>query len=87
MLVVAGLSLKNLQPSVWDTNSPFHLPDLRAVMVSYADFHRMPARRRAAMERGLHEYLGIPEETKVYLDNGAFYFLSLAEGIRLSRST
>lgn len=76
MLVVAGLSLKNLQPRVWDVSSPFHLPNLRAVMVSYADFHRMPARRRAAIEMGLREYLGVPEETKVYLDNGAFYFLS-----------
>jgi 7-cyano-7-deazaguanine tRNA-ribosyltransferase len=76
VLVVAGLSLKNLQPRVWDTNSPYYLPDLRAVMVSYADFHRMPVQRRAAMERGLRAYLGVSEETKVYLDNGAFYFLS-----------
>jgi 7-cyano-7-deazaguanine tRNA-ribosyltransferase len=45
-------------------------------MVSYADFHRMSAKRRAAMERGLREYLGVSEETKVYLDNGAFYFLT-----------
>jgi len=28
------------------------------------------------MERGLRDYLGVSEETKVYLDNGAFYFLS-----------
>ena len=75
MLVVAGLSLKNLQPRVWDIKSPYHLPNLRAV-VSYADFHKMPAQRRAAMDRGLREYLGVPEEMKVYLDNGAFYFLS-----------
>ena len=76
MLVVAGLSLKNLQPRVWDASSPYHLPNLRAVMVSYADFHKMPTQRDAAMERGLHEYLGVPDGTKVYLDNGAFYFLS-----------
>lgn len=76
MLVVAGLSLKNLHPRVWNASSPYHLPDLRAVMVSYADFHRMPAQRRAAMEHGLREYLGVPKDTKVYLDNGAFYFLS-----------
>lgn len=76
MLVVAGLSLKNLHPRVWDPDSPYHLPNLRAVMVSYADFHRMPTQRRAAMEQGLREYLGVPEATKVYLDNGAFYFLS-----------
>src|SRR5829696_2948131 len=45
-------------------------------MVSYADFHRMPARKRAAMEQGLHTYLGLPKGTKAYLDNGAFYFLT-----------
>lgn len=45
-------------------------------MVSYADFHRMPARRSKAMAQGLHDYLGIPEYISVYLDNGAFYFLS-----------
>ena len=45
-------------------------------MVSYADFHRMPAQRRAAMEKGLREYLEVPKGIKVYLDNGAFYFLS-----------
>ncbi len=76
MLVVAGLSLKNLQPRVWDAGSSYYLPRLRAVMVSYADFHKMPARRAAAMEAGLREYMGVPEGTKVYLDNGAFYFLS-----------
>lgn len=76
MLVVAGLSLKNLQPRVWDPGSRYYLQDLRAVMVSYADLHRMPTRKRAAMEQGLHTYLGISEEKRVYLDNGAFYFLS-----------
>jgi 7-cyano-7-deazaguanine tRNA-ribosyltransferase len=45
-------------------------------MVSYADFHKMPARRAAAMEVGLREYMGVSERTKIYLDNGAFYFLS-----------
>jgi 7-cyano-7-deazaguanine tRNA-ribosyltransferase len=74
--VVAGLSLKNLQPRVWDPHSPFNLSSLQAVMVSYADFHRMPAQRRVAMEQGLREYLGVCKEIKVYLDNGAFYFLS-----------
>lgn len=76
MLVVAGLSLKNLHPRVWDPGSPYHLPDLRAVMVSYAEFHRMPAQRRAAMDLGLREYLGVSEDTKAYLDNGDFYCLS-----------
>lgn len=73
--IVAGLSLKNLQPRVWDPTSPYYLPALSAVMVSYADFHRMPARRYKAMEQGLHAYLGVPDSMKIYLDNGAFYFL------------
>jgi 7-cyano-7-deazaguanine tRNA-ribosyltransferase len=76
MLIVAGSSLVNLRPYVWDVNSPYYLPYLKAVMISYADFHQMPTRRRKAMEQGLHEHLGIPEDVKVYLDNGAFYFLS-----------
>jgi hypothetical protein len=76
VLVVVGLSLKNLQPRVWDPHSPYYLPDLRAVMVSYADFHRKPFSRRSAMEYGLHAFLGVPHRIKIYLDNGAFYFLN-----------
>src|SRR4051812_42835926 len=72
VLIVAGLSLKNLQPRVWDPSSPFYLPGVEAVMASYADFHKMPARRRKAMEVGLRAYLGVPEGVAVYLDNGAF---------------
>ena len=75
MIVVAGLSLKNLEPRVWDASSPYFLPQLQAVMVSYAEFHRMPARRRAAVSLGLHRFLDIPKRIKIYLDNGAFYFL------------
>jgi 7-cyano-7-deazaguanine tRNA-ribosyltransferase len=74
MLIVAGLSVKNFEPRVWDPSSQFHLPGLAAVMVSYAEFHQLRARRRAAMQRGLRDYLGIPDGMKVYLDNGAFYF-------------
>jgi len=74
VLVVAGLSLKNLEPRVWDPASPFHIPALRAVMVSYAEFHQMPARRKAAMVLGLRASLGVPKRVKIYLDNGAFYF-------------
>lgn len=59
---------------MWDPSSEYHLPDLRAVMLSYADFHVMRARRKAAMEKGLHAYLGAPKHVKVYVDNGAFYF-------------
>lgn len=78
MEVVAGLSLKNLQPRVWDPESPYYLPDLTAIMVSYADFKLMPARRRAAMRQGLRDYLEVPKHTAIYLDNGAFYFASNA---------
>ena len=78
MEVVAGLSLKNLQPRVWDPQSPFYLADLTAIMVSYADFKLMPAQRRAAMRQGLRDYLGVPNHIAIYLDNGAFYFASHA---------
>jgi hypothetical protein len=75
MLVIAGLSLKNLHPRVWDLKSPYYLPSLQAVMVSYGEFHQMPKQMERAKELGLREYLGVPSETSVYLDNGAFYFL------------
>ena len=75
MLVVAGIGLKNLKPRVWDEGSPFYLPELPAVMISYADFDKMPASRRTAMDVGLHAYLGLPDRVRIYLDNGAFYFL------------
>ena len=74
VLIVAGLTLKNLQPRVWDPDSPYYLPDLRGVMVSYAEFHSMPARRDAARRQGLRRYLDLPDAVQVYLDNGAFAF-------------
>jgi hypothetical protein len=74
VLVVAGLSLKNLEPRVWDPTSEFYVPTLKAVMVSYAEFHQMPARRKAAMDVGLRSFLAVPEGIPIYLDNGAFYF-------------
>ncbi len=76
MEIVAGLSLKNLKPNVWDPKSPHYVPGVTAVMVSYAEFHELRIRRGRAMEAGLHEYLGVAKGTKVYLDNGAFYFLT-----------
>jgi len=76
VLIVAGLSLKNLKPRVWDKTSPHYLPGIEAVMVSYADFHKMAVQRQAAMTVGLHEYLGVSKDIKIYLDNGAFYFLT-----------
>lgn len=45
-------------------------------MVSYAEFHQMPRQRQKAMDIGLHAYLGVPPHVQVWLDNGAFYFLS-----------
>lgn len=75
MQIVAGLSLKGIKPRVWDFESPYYLPELQAVMVSYADFVKMPAKRRKAMEYGLHAYLGVPDSVSIYLDNGAFYFI------------
>jgi 7-cyano-7-deazaguanine tRNA-ribosyltransferase len=75
MLIVAGLSLKNLEPRVWDVQSPHYLPALKAVMVSYAEFHQMPARMERAKSLGLRRYLGVPRSVQVFLDNGAFYFL------------
>lgn len=81
MEVVAGISLKNLKPRVWDPESPYYLPDLTAVMVSYADFHKSPPRRRAAMTQTLHAYIGVPHYIRIYLDNGAFYFLDRDGGV------
>lgn len=75
MLVAAGLSLKNLHPRVWDPECPFYLPALRAIMVSYAEFHQMPTFMARAKEIGLRKYLSVPSHVSVYLDNGAFYFL------------
>lgn len=76
LLVVAGLTKKNLHPRVWDPTSPYHLPELRAVMISYADFHRRRSWRDAAMAVGLRAYLDVPDQVRIFLDNGAFYFLS-----------
>lgn len=74
--IVAGLSLKNLEPRVWDPASPFHIPALSAVMVSYGEFHQLKAKRALAMKLGLRAYLGVPNGVRVYLDNGAFFFAS-----------
>jgi 7-cyano-7-deazaguanine tRNA-ribosyltransferase len=72
--LVAGLSIKNLQPRVWDRTSPFYLRHLQAVMVSYGEFDRRPALRKAAMNCTLRQWLGAPEHVRIYLDNGSFYF-------------
>ncbi|MGI8467774.1 MAG: hypothetical protein ACR2N3_04910 [Pyrinomonadaceae bacterium] len=72
MLFVAGFTLKCIEPRVWDKTSPYYLPDLRAVMVSYAEIHQMPKMRKQMMRESIHAALGIPSDIKVFLDNGAF---------------
>ena len=78
MEVVAGLSLKNWRPRVWDRRSPEFVPRLRAVMLSFDEFRRRPRLQRDAMGGGLGAILGpgSPEGLKVYLDNGAFACLT-----------
>jgi len=76
VLIVAGLNLKNLKPRVWDPESPHYLPKLQAVMVSYADFHQRSRARQQAMREGLRAFLNVPQHIRIYLDNGAFYFIS-----------
>ena len=75
MLVVAGTSLKHLNPRVWDSSSPYYLSQLQAIMVSYSNFFQMPSQRKRAMDQGIRAYLGVPSHVKVYLDNGAFFFM------------
>jgi len=72
MIVVAGTSLKQLEPRVWDVNSPYHLAGLSAVMVSYAEIAKAKTFRETATQQGLRAALGAPSSVKVYLDNGAF---------------
>ena len=74
MEIVVGLNLTSIKPKVWDESSDYHLPNVNAVMVSYAQFHESPTRRDRAIKGGLHTSLGIPEDVKIYLDNGAFRF-------------
>ncbi len=81
MQIVAGLNLNNIKLRVWDTSSPYHLPRLDSIMVSYADFHKRPSLRHRTMELGLHTSLDIPEHVKIYLDNGAFKFSRTGEDI------
>jgi len=81
MEVVVGLSLSNLEPKVWHPNSSYYLPDVRAVMVSYAEFNKMPAKRKKAMEVGLHQSLDVPKHVSIYVDNGSFSFLRRASQI------
>lgn len=77
MLIVPGISLKNLNPRFWDPDSEYYIPEIKSVMVSYADFDNSPHSRERAMDEGIHRFLGIGHKrVKVFLDNGAFHFLS-----------
>lgn len=72
MQIVAGLTLKHLTPRVWDINSPHYLPQLSAVMISYADFIASASWRLRGARDGLHQALSVPEHLQIFLDNGAF---------------
>lgn len=78
MEVVAGLTLKNWRPRVWDRDSPEFVPRLRAVMLSFDEFRRRPLLHRRAMDGGLAAVLGpgAAEGLRLYLDNGAFACLA-----------
>ena len=54
--------------------SDYYLPQLSAIMVSYAEFHQSLTRRDRAVEDGLHVSLGIPKQVRIYLNNGTFRF-------------
>jgi 7-cyano-7-deazaguanine tRNA-ribosyltransferase len=43
-------------------------------MVSYGDFHQMPACHDATVKNGLRKFLSAPTHVQIFLDNGAFYF-------------
>lgn len=77
MEVVAGLTLKNLRPRVWDPCSPEHVPRLTAVMLSFDEFRHRPNLLRQAMSTGLTSVLfggraDVTPPLKIFLDNGAF---------------
>jgi hypothetical protein len=78
MEVVAGLTLKNLRPRVWDPCSPEHLPTLTAVMLSFDEFRSRHKLRQQAAAEGLTSVLGVSHPPagapplRVFLDNGAF---------------
>lgn len=75
MRIVAGLSLKNLKPRIWDPGSPEYLVGLSAVMVSWSEIVQMPSIHRAIAAKGLRDYLGLPSDVLAYLDNGSFSLL------------
>lgn len=75
MRLIAGVNLRNPVPRFWDPEDPYHLPQIRGLMISFADFHGYSTRIKAVRDRGLRSYLRIPKDVDVYLDNGAFHTL------------
>lgn len=76
MLLVAGVNIKNPVPQFWDPESPYHLPGIKALMVSFAEFSGYRSRLEAVRKTGLRKYLKIPKDVQVFLDNGAFHTLT-----------
>jgi hypothetical protein len=76
MEVVAGLTLKNLRPAVWNPARAEHTRRLRAVMLSFDEFRHRPTLDQAARRGGiLRSVLGLGDgqyPPRVFLDNGAF---------------
>src|SRR5205823_823918 len=73
MEIVAGLTLKNLRPRVWDPLSPDHVPGLTAVMLSFDEFRHRPKLLRDAMSAGLSSVLfggrgNVTPRLKIFLD-------------------
>jgi len=73
VLVVVGTELDGV-PRFWDKSNEWYLSQAKAMMVSYAHFHRSSSKKKAAMQRGIHAYLGVSPDMSVYLDNGSFAF-------------
>ena len=74
MHVVPGISLKNLEPRVSNPESPFFIPQVKALMVSYAELATCKSRMRRACETGLCRLLHAMPTHQIYLDNGSFAF-------------
>jgi len=71
--VVAGLTLKNLRPRVWDRDGPEWVRGLSAVMLSFDEFRQRPILLQKAAREGLGAILANRgAELRMFLDNGAF---------------
>jgi hypothetical protein len=75
--IVAGMTLKNLRPRVWDPAAAEYLPGLKAVMFSFEEFRHRPKLLNEVAIDGykkvlFREAVSISELPRIYLDNGAF---------------